>query len=161
MTAKKRSIPNPATTLLYLDSNALVSLYLERTYSLEVRTTIEAHGGWIATSAITYAEVIGALVQAARAGQEKYSEKQVSQKALEASIQTFEALWDEINVISVSLEVSQLARDVLRGQNGLRAMDALQLSSALRMRQEVPVRFLTYDQKLLECVRNLMPEAVW
>ncbi|WP_309569997.1 type II toxin-antitoxin system VapC family toxin [Deinococcus sp.] len=139
-------------TALYVDANAIAKLYLsDETGQETVFTALDGHAV-IATSAITYAEVTGLLARAFHDGRiegEQYDELAAA----------FGQDWNTVKVYDVSTPLSQIAARLMKSQRGLRAMDALHLASALTLRQSTALRFLTFDTRLEQTARNLMPDA--
>lgn len=139
-------------TALYVDANAIARLYLSDEIGQDaVFTALDEHDV-IATSAITYAEVTGLLARAFHDGRiegEQYDEMAAA----------FTQDWSTVKVQGVSTPLSQVAAQLMKAQRGLRAMDALHLASALTLRQSTALRFLTFDTRLEQAARNLMPDA--
>jgi uncharacterized protein len=140
--------------MLYLDANAFAKLYIDEDLSGQQRvlTLLDQHER-LACSAITYAEVASVFARYFHEG--KLDDAQYTDRR-----QRFESDWETVNVLDVLPTISTLAADLLKGQAGLRAMDALHLASALALRQSMPIRFLTFDARLLGAAQNVMPEAV-
>ena len=140
-------------TVLYLDSNAIAKIYLtdERDRDI-VFGLLEAHET-VATCAITYAEVAGLLARAFHSGR-------LSEEEYGESLSHFTQEWSLLEVQQISLELSQIAAQVMKAHKGLRAMDALHLAAALALRQSVSLRFVTFDVRLEEAAGKLMPGAV-
>lgn len=138
---------------LYLDSNAIAKIYLTDERDREVVFDLLNEYAVAATCGITYAEVAGLLARALHAGrltEEEYAD----------ALTSFAQEWELLEVKEVNLQLSQIAALVMKSQPNLRAMDALHLAAALIVRQSVPVRFVTFDQRLEEAARKLMPEAL-
>lgn len=140
-------------TVLYLDSNAIAKIYLTDERDRELVFKLLEEYETVATCAITYAEVAGLLARALHAGRlsdEEYAEAMTS----------FAQEWGLLEVKEVNLELSQIAAQVMKSQPGLRAMDALHLAAALALRQSISLRFITFDARLEQAAKGLMPEAV-
>jgi len=135
--------------ILYTDTSALVKAVL-----LEVGT--ERVGAWyrqaeqVASSVITYAEACAALGRRNRL-------HGPDPTALEAQLARLDAQWREFIVIPVDgRSAGHAALD-----HGLRGMDAVQLSAALRLRAGVAehapdseVVFAAFDRRLLEAAER-------
>jgi predicted nucleic acid-binding protein len=132
--------------ILYLDTSALVKLYLEEDGSAEVRASVEAAEA-VCTSMVAYAEVHAALARAAREG--RITEEERAQAAAE-----FRADWPEYAVVQVTQRVVDLAAE-LAAAHGLRGFDAIHLASALVVRAEAraEVRFLAWDERIDRAAR--------
>jgi len=136
---------------LYLDSSALVALFVSQPWSEEVERIALEFPYWV-THDISYAEVSGVFARHLWNGRMSEGDYQEVQAR-------FHTIWLEgINPISSTLEVSIVARDLLKAhQPHLRAMDALHLAGALVVRRAVPIRFLTFDDRLSAIVQTLIP----
>ena len=139
-------------TALYLDANAIAKLYLsDEEGQAAVFDALDRHEV-VASCAISYAEVTGLMARAFHTGRlsgEQYADVSAS----------FAEEWSTVQVYDVSTPLSQVAALLMKAQAGLRAMDALHLASALALRQVVPIRFLTFDVRLSEAAKKLMPDA--
>ena len=133
---------------LYLDTNALVKLYVGETHSEAVRALVDDIGG-VCTSAITYPEARGVLSRALRGGiltETEYAD----------TLAAFEADWETLAVIDLTERVYRRAGDLMSAHPRLRGMDAIQLASVLEARQDVKIRFLTFDEDLLAVAEALL-----
>lgn len=139
--------------VLYLDSNALAPLFIEEFNSAQVARLVREFSK-IVVSSIAYAEVCRTFARA-------HFEGALDDAGFEAAVSEFDRIWKEqINVIGLSYGVSVLARDLLRAhQPHLRAMDAIHLACALRVRQDAPLRFLTFDKRLKAVSDVLFPTS--
>lgn len=143
-------------TVLYLDTNALAKLFAEDAVGAggEREKVLDAVRDTprVVTSAITYAEVRGVFAR-------KWQEGSLSEEDHAATVRDFNESWERLNVVDVTQDVSGLAGDLLAAHRArrLRGMDALHLASALTVRREVPLRFLTFDGDLAAVARALMP----
>lgn len=141
-------------TTLYLDSNAFVKLFTDENMgeAAQIEAALEKSSD-LASSAITYAEVCGVFAR-------QFQQGRMSEEVYWATRQAFEDNWEQVNILEVSATVSKIAADVLKAQQGLRAMDALHLASALALRTSTAIRFLTFDVRLQDAAGKLMPEAL-
>lgn len=139
--------------MLYLDSNAIAKIYLTDEQGREAVFAALETCPTIATCAITYAEVMGLLARA-------FHDRRLSETEYNAAASAFAQEWSLLEVQDVTFLLSQLAGQLMKAQPGLRAMDALHLAAGLALRQSVALRFLTFDTRLENAVRKLMPEAV-
>ncbi len=140
-------------TVLYLDANAIAKLYLSDEEGQDkVFRELDQHQT-VATCAITYAEVTGLFARAFHDGrltEEHYAE----------AVTSFTEEWESVKVLDVSTPLSQVAAMLMKAHQGLRAMDALHLASALALRQSTPIQFLTFDTRLQAAAQKLMPEVL-
>ena len=107
---------------LYLDTSALVKLYVTEDGSHEVKSWVAAAGA-IFTASITYAETRAALAQSWRAGV-------LSQSDLRRAVMEFDAAWMGYAVVEVS-EALVLRAGGLAEEHALRGYEAVQLAAAL------------------------------
>ncbi|MFC6591992.1 type II toxin-antitoxin system VapC family toxin [Deinococcus lacus] len=140
-------------TVLYLDSNAIAKIYLTDERDRDTVFNLLDEYATAATCAITYAEVAGLLARALHA-------ERLTEEDYAGAMTSFAQEWELLEVKEVNLQLSQIAAQVMKAQPHLRAMDALHLAAALIVRQSVPLRFVTFDQRLEDAARQLMPEAV-
>jgi predicted nucleic acid-binding protein len=135
--------------ILYADTSALVKAVL-----LEVGT--DRVGAWfgeaeqVASSVITYAEACAALGRRDRL-------RDPDRAALKAQLARLDAQWNEFLVVPVDERLA--GRAAL--EHGLRGMDAVQLSAAMRLRVSVTqyapdaeVAFAAFDGRLLEAAER-------
>jgi predicted nucleic acid-binding protein len=106
---------------LYLDTSALVKLYVEEVGSQLVRWGLD-QAELVATSEIAYLEARAALARRRR-------EKAFSLPSYRRLLEEFELDWDRFVVVDVTMPLLRDASS-LAEQYPLRAMDALHLASA-------------------------------
>ncbi len=128
--------------ILYLDSSALVKLYVGEEGTDRVRALVLA-ADTCAASAIAYAEIRAAIARRNREGSLTASELLNVKSALLAD-------WYTLFVISAIEAVVTSAGD-LAEQYALRGMDAIHLSSALWLAREQhdQVTFTAWDTRLV------------
>jgi uncharacterized protein len=141
-------------SVAYLDSSALAKLYLDEdpTEQQQVIDLVE-RCGQVASCAIAYAEVSGVFAR-------YFHEGKLTQGDYDEKLARFSADWETVSAVSIAPELSALAAQLMKSQRGLRAMDALHLASALRVRAEGDLQFLTFDNHLRHSAQAVMPEAV-
>ncbi|MDN5941706.1 MAG: type II toxin-antitoxin system VapC family toxin [Nitrospira sp.] len=127
--------------MLYLDTSAMVKLYVEESMSSEVAGAVEEAEA-VATSLIAYAEARAAFARARR-------EARLSAQAYRHVVQEFIEDWSRFVVVEVTDRIVKHAGD-LAAQRALHGFDALHLASALNLRDRltIPVTFLAFDQEL-------------
>jgi len=127
--------------MLYLDTSAMVKLYVEESMSSKVVAAVEEAEA-VATSLIAYAEARAAFARARR-------EARLSAQAYRHVVQEFIEDWNRFVVIEVTDRVVKHAGD-LAAQRALRGFDALHLASAMDLRDHLsmPVTFLAFDRVL-------------
>lgn len=140
-------------TVLYLDSNALAKLYLdEKTGKDRVLNLVEQHDE-VACCLIGYAEVSATIARYSHEGK-------LNDAGYEEAMRLFADDWQTVRVWPITSELTQVAAMLGKAQDGLRAMDALHLASALALRRSTPIKFLTFDARLQTTAQKLMPEAL-
>ncbi len=127
--------------ILYLDTSALLKLYTEEIASAEVREAV-AQASTVATSRLSFVEAHAALARKLRAGTLETADHSYLKACLEED-------WARYLVVEVSEGLCQGAAD-LAERHPLRAGDALQLASALTVRQRVQeqIMFSSFDDRL-------------
>jgi predicted nucleic acid-binding protein len=130
-----------STLILYLDTSALVKLYVEESGSTQVRAAVDEAEA-VSTSIVAYAEVHAALAAAARVGR-------ITGEERSRAVAEFRAEWPRYAVVNVTQKLVDLAAE-LALEHGLRGFDAVHLSSAMLLREEAgaEVRFLAWDERL-------------
>lgn len=123
----------------YLDSSALVKLYLSEAGRDEVQALLEATEA-VTTSVIAYAEARATFARRLRNGE-------LSDEEHAQVVEDFESDWAGVNELAVTPEIYRLAGN-LTVNHPLRGMDALHLASALRAKTEVDIHFLSFDREL-------------
>lgn len=130
----------PEASALYLDTSALIKLYVEEAGADRVEGLVE-RAEIVATSVVAYAEARAALARRHRENDFTASEYQGIVSELDASWQGYERLGV---TEGLAREAGELAEE-----HALRGFDAVHLASALRLAQRFPSSsFLTFDERL-------------
>lgn len=127
--------------IAYLDASALVKRYLVERGSREtIALTTESE--MIATSIVTRAEVAAALAKAARVGI-------VTEDRARKAQRSFAGDWPDLVRVPVTEALMERA-EAFAWDHALRGYDAVQLASALTMRESVGAEIVlaTFDQQL-------------
>ena len=125
--------------ILYLDTSALVKLFVEEAHSTETRTAAKL-AGICATSRIAYVEFLSALARREREGLDASLAQGVRDQ--------FETKWPDLMVVEVSRTISIRAAGFAR-VHGLRAYDAVHLASAQEIYETAPdMVFACFDDRL-------------
>jgi predicted nucleic acid-binding protein len=126
--------------MLFADASALVKRYVRERHSASVRRLVAA--GPVAISRLSGVEVPSALARLAREGR-------LSPRARDRALAAFTADLASWHVVEVTAAVTALARTQLLRYD-LRAGDAIQLASALWLRQAVALSgLLAFDTRLV------------
>lgn len=108
--------------IVYFDTSAFLKLVIAEPGSVTaVRAWTDADQ--VATCRLLYPEARAGLSQARRMGR-------LPARSVGASRRTLEALWADVEVVEITLQVAQAAGDAAE-QHGLRGYDAVHLASAL------------------------------
>ena len=127
--------------IIYLDTSALLKLYIQETGSEEVvklLTSVDSSG----TNLLTYVEMASAIARAVRMELVFANEAQSTWK-------DFLADWELLVRLDISVQITKRAA-TLAWEHGLRGYDAIHLASALSWQEAIdtPVVLTTYDREL-------------
>lgn len=109
--------------MLYLDTSALVKLYLIEPDGEGIASAVHANAQWLFTSIVTYAETLATLARALR-------EKRVTRANYNRRMRAFQSDWDALHVIELTPVVLARARGLIE-RHHLCGFDAIHLCSAL------------------------------
>ena len=130
--------------MIFADASALVKRYVRERHSAGVRRLLA--GGPIAVSRLSDVEVPSALSRLAREGR-------LSQRARDRALRAFAGDLASWHIVEVTADVTALARAALL-RHDLRAGDAIQLASALWLRQTTPLcGLVAFDTRLVAAAR--------
>jgi predicted nucleic acid-binding protein len=129
--------------IIYLDSSALVKLYVREPGSDRVRFLLNQADS-SASSAIAYAEIRAALAR-------RHREGAISLEALTHAKSALLSDWQRIFVVPVLPSIAISAGETAE-QYALRGMDAVHLATAfwLQTEQDEPVTLAAWDMRLVE-----------
>lgn len=132
--------------ILYLDTSALVKLYVEKEGSDRVESWVE-RADLVATVQIAYAEVRVALARLRREGA-------LAPVQPRRAVANFDLQWDGLTAIEVSDAMFRRAGALAEARQ-LRGYDAVHLSTGLLIRdaKEAPV-FGCFDERLIRAARR-------
>lgn len=132
--------------IIYLDTSSLVKLYVEKEDSSKVADLVRS-SKVIATSLIAFAEARSAFAR-------RYRENAFTPYQYKRLVSFFNQDWDNYLIVRITKELVWLAGD-LAERRRLRGFDAIYLSSALTLRQELsaPVIFSCSDRNLQKASR--------
>lgn len=127
--------------MLYLDTSALVKLYVDEPMSQELMTAVDEAEA-IATSLLAYVEVRAAFARARL-------EARLTAQAYRHIVDAFSEDWTRYVVVEVTDQLVKVAGNLV-GHRALRGYDAVHLASALSLRERVSsmVTFLAFDREL-------------
>lgn len=130
----------PEASALYLDTSALIKLYLEEAGADRVEAAVEG-AQVIATSVVAYAEARAALARRRR-------EKDFTASEYRGLVSELDTSWEGYERLGLTEGLSREAGE-LAEEHALRGFDAVHLASALRLRQRFPhSAFLAFDERL-------------
>ena len=125
--------------ILYLDTSALVKIFVAEAHSTKVRAAARL-AGTCATSRIAYVEFLAALARREREGLRAGTAQAVREK--------FEAGWADLMIVEVSRVITVKAAGLARAYP-LRAYDAVHLACAQEIRETAPdLVFACFDDRL-------------
>jgi predicted nucleic acid-binding protein len=132
--------------ILYLDTSALVKLYVEEPGRRAVVAEVE-RAGTVATARVTYAEARAAFARKRREGG-------LDRQGLRRVVEHLDAEWAAFTVVDVSEPVIRGA-GALAERHALRGYDAIQLAAALALtRHGGDVAFACFDRHLRRAARR-------
>lgn len=132
-------------TTLYLDTSALVKLYVEEEGRETVFEAVEEAGS-IATSTVAYAEARAAFARKERIGD-------LDDEGYRQAVSDLDGEWRGFVRISVYNLIAYRAGEIAE-RYALRGFDAIHLASAERLRERSSdLRFLAFDDRLVEAAR--------
>lgn len=133
--------------IVYLDTSSLVKLYVEEDDSSSIESLVQA-STLTATSLIAYAEARSAFAR-------RFREEAFSARQYKRISSSFDKDWQDCLRVRVTEGIVMKAGN-LAEKHGLRGFDAIHLSSALALREELssPVLFSCSDKKLQSASRR-------
>lgn len=132
---------------LYIDTSALLKLFIQEIYSDEIRQLVE-NADVTATGLITRAETAAGINRLTRM-------KIINQEQCEAALNNFRKEWSDYHRIVVTEQIV-IRADFLTAQFSLRGYDAIHLACALTWMEFLgaSVLFATFDSELHEAARK-------
>jgi uncharacterized protein len=133
--------------ICYLDSSAIVKRYIREDGTDKMNSLI-AGAKILATSKLTYAEILSAFFK-------KYRAKELSEKHLNTVLTTFENDWAYFLVVEFGDEMLPLIKKLVR-KHYLKGADSIHLSSALWLKAAVKtdITFIASDLDLLAAAHS-------
>jgi uncharacterized protein len=127
--------------IIYLDTSALLKLYVQELHSDEARILVDAAEG-VGTSILTYPEMAAAMARAGRI-------QLISEDAARIAWKNFVNDWPDFTRLKISMPLIERAA-TLAWDFGLRGYDAMHLSAALAWQDALEERILlaTFDRLL-------------
>ena len=127
--------------ILYLDTSALVKLYVREQGSARVRRAL-TKADQIGTSRVAHPEARAAFARRAREGS-------LGARALRRAVAALEADLPSLVVVACGASLARRAGE-LAERRALRGFDAIHLASALDLRDlsGAEVRFMAFDERL-------------
>lgn len=141
------------SALLYLDTSALVKLYVAEGGTDEVEQAAAVSEYRFAASVIAYPEARGVFARYLR-------DAKFGQDEHDTVVAAFDSDWEGMNEVDVTPGIYRRAGDLLDAHVQLRAMDAIHLASVLEIRAHADVLFMTFDADLRLVAERLMPGCV-
>lgn len=128
--------------ILYLDTSALVKLYVREQSSTKVRRQVDKAIA-VATSVVTYAEARSAFARLLR-------ERPESRRLHRQRVSRLDQDWRSYAVVELTPAVARSAGEIAE-QHGLRGFDAIHLASALWLQSAHAdeLTFMAFDDRLV------------
>ena len=125
----------------FFDASALTKRYVREKGSVRVRRLLSSDAA--ATSRLSHVEIVSALMRRSR-------EHALSEAKRESAVAMLDDDLSAMLVVELSTAVVARANNLLR-RHVLRAGDAIQLASALHLRDELgeDLTFIAFDQRLV------------
>ena len=132
---------------LYLDTSALVKLYVEEEGSATVREAV-AGADSVATAAVAYVEARAAFARRRR-------ERRLSSDDYRRTVHELDTDWEHYLLLELTSTLIRRAAEFAE-THALRAYDAVHLASAkiLRERLQGPIHFACWDYNLMTAARR-------
>lgn len=139
--------------MIYLDTSALAKMYVDEIGTGKIREIINSRTA-IATSKLTYAEMLSAFARRTRAGD-------ISDREFERLVSEFEINWNYFHIVEFKDELFPIIRKVI-GKYFLKGADAVHLSSALWLKQtfKADITFVASDVNLLNAANAEVLQVV-
>jgi len=133
--------------ILYLDTSALVKVYVEEVGSAHVRKNTDEAAS-IATSRIAYAEARAALAR-------KFRERGLTRRDYRSAVEYLDQDWDDYFIVDVSDTVVKFA-GTLAEKHALRGGDSIHLASGVILAKQASERltFSCFDERLASAARK-------
>ena len=133
--------------ILYLDTSALVKLYVAETDSAMIKKLVDA-AEMTSTSRIAYVEARAAFAR-------KRRERAVTLRDYRSVVEDFDNDWESFFIVDVSDALTKRAGQ-LAEKFALRGYDAVHLASAVIVGEQgnQAVRFACFDEKLSRAARR-------
>ncbi len=128
-------------SIIYLDTSALLKLYVQELRSDEVRVLVDSAEG-VGTSILTYTEMAAAMARAGRM-------QLISENEAKSAWKIFLNNWPGFTRLKISMPLVERAA-TLAWDLGLRGYDAMHLSTAFSWQDALDERILlaTFDRLL-------------
>jgi predicted nucleic acid-binding protein len=133
--------------ILYLDTSALVKLYVRESGSAEVASGV-SEAKAVAVSAVAYAETRATFARLLREGK-------TTREWHAARLTAFNGDWERCMRVDLAPEIVRSAGDIAEIY-ALRGFDAIHLASALWLRDRAGAafRFMAFDNRLADAARS-------
>ncbi len=132
--------------MIYLDTSALVKKYVAEEGSESIVTIMK--NSVIATSRLTYPEILSIFVRRFRAGD-------ITHNKLTVLLKYFESDWDCFTILNIHDELLPIIKDLIE-KHYLRGADSIHLSSALWLKDTIneDIAFVASDINLLNAASS-------
>lgn len=133
--------------IVYLDTSAVVKLYVEEEEGREIVCAAVEESDRIATSVVAYAETRAALAR-------KRREMAFTDEQCRTAVSDFDRDWSDFFKVAASIPLARRAGEMAETY-ALRGFDAIHLASAKRLEARFDdLRFLAFDNRLMDAAKE-------
>lgn len=126
--------------MIYLDSSAIVKLFIKEEFSDNVQKAVEGHA--VRTVSIAFVETLSALAR----------KKELSDTERLSANREFLSTWHRFRAISTDSILESAG--ILTRAHGLRGFDAVHLAAALNIGAPSTIIFAVYDKDLAQAAKK-------
>lgn len=140
--------------ITYLDTSALIKLYISEQYSSSLRMLVKEQTQIIGVSVIAKPEFSASIARGLRTG---LIWKNVATTVLDR----FRNEWHNLRLLTVTNQIIDTA-DSLAWNYNMRGFDAIHLATALDWQKalDIPITFITFDKQLWQAAQRVGLE-IW
>lgn len=134
--------------IVYLDTNALVKLYITEQHSSLLRVFIEEEVKVVGTSVIARPEFSASIAKGLRTGM-------IWKNVAIAAYKRFQSEWQDLQTLAITDDIIATADSIAWNQQ-LRGFDAIHLASALQWQSALntEVTLITFDEQLWQAAQQ-------
>ncbi len=126
--------------MIYLDTTAIVKLFVEEEFSNDVRSAAESQS--VGTVSIAFVETLSAFAR----------KKELSEEERASATREFLATWHRFRVVSTDVVLESAG--ILARAHQLRGFDAVHLAAARELGAPSSIQFVVYDGDLAKAAKK-------